>query len=329
LAGHPGGLKIMAENYLPKIGQLINSPDTLKYINSGRIKIPTDESMSDPKHSIWAFQEINRQLAVAKDEDKRIANYYELATGQKADDNTISKYVQYAKDPEMLAAAINKTATLAPATGGFKDTINATVQEKMGRPATEAELGYFGKQMEQGNLDAYGLQDFLQGTSEYQTKYADTARTKLAGELGATDTEFLGKVQKGLDSKYAAMGRPGASAFGSALIGAGKDLATQRTGYLADIGYQSALGGQESLKAAYQNRLTDMYNKQQGVPAAQSTNVQRYYSQQDYDRQAAAQERLARLSQPKQGSFLEGVVPGLVQGGLGVLGSYMGRARKG
>ncbi len=289
----------------------------------------TRQGRADPTGLMANTADDVRRMGIRlKEEDKRTTNYYELVTGQKADQSVLDKYAQYADDPALLQAAISKAAVLAPPTGQFQDKINASIQEIMGRPATEDEQGFYGKQMEQGNLDAYGLKEFLKGTTEYQTKYTDTARSKLAGELSAADTEYLAKVQKGLESKYAAMGRPGASAFGSALIGAGKDLATQRTGYLADIGYQAALGGQENLKAAYQNRLSQMYAAQQGVPAAQATSAQRYYSVQDEDRRAAAQERLLRLSQPQQqqqGTFLQNLIPGIVQGGLGLWGSYLGR----
>ena len=147
----------------------------------------------------------------------------------------------------------------------------------------------------------------------------------MAGELGGVDESYLAKIQKALESKYAAAGRSGASAFGSALIGAGKDLATERTGYLANLGYQGFQQGQGNLQAAYQNRLSQMYSNQQNQAALGSESRNRYYSNQDAARQQAAAERIARLSQPKQGNFLQNLVPGVVQGGLSLAGAYLGR----
>lgn len=302
--------------------KLMADPTWAKYLAEGRVSMPEDKAFLD-QHFVWAQKSYNDQLARVKAQDKTIANYYELATGQKATPDTIAQYVQYADDPALLQAAISKGAATATPTGQFKDAITAAVQEKLGRAPTEAELGFFGKQMEAGAIDAYGLGEFLGGTTEYQTKASDTARTKLAGELGAVDESYLAKVQKQLESKYAA--RPGSSAFGSALIGAGKDLAKERTGYLAGLGYQDFQRGQESLTGAYQNRLSQMYNQNQNMAGLGSESRQRYYSQQDAAQQQAAQERLARLSQPKQGNFLQGLVPGLVSGGMSLAGAYLGR----
>lgn len=322
---------------------IINSDEWKRYFNAGRVQLPEAKAMQSDKHAIWGLNAIQGQLAKVREEDKRIANYYELATGKKADQSVIDQFGQYANDPALLQAAIGRAAattnfdtstpagpdTSAADASRLKliDSIKSSVQETLGRAPTEAELGYFGKQMEAGNLDAYGLQDFLKGTSEYQTKYADTARTKLAGELGAVDTQYLDKIGSQLESKYASMGRKGSSAFGSALINAGKDLATERTGYLANIGYNAALSGQDSLKAAYNNRLSQMYASQQNLPTAQNQSAQRYYSNQDYYRQAAAQERLAALSQPKQGSFLQSLLPGVIQAGASLYGGYLSRPK--
>jgi len=282
---------------------LINTPEWKQWESQGRANFSQAGSRSE------VYDRAATQYAKLKAEDKQLSNYYKVMTGQEATPEVINKYAQYASDPALLSAAINKEAATAPAQGNYKDAITAAVTDKLGRAPTEAELGYFGKQMEQGNLDAYGLGEFLSGTTEYQTKASDTARTKLAGELGAVDQSYLDKTKSALESKYAQAGRSGSSAFGSALIKAGKDLATERTGYLAGLGYQDFQRGQGNLTSAYQNRLNQMYNAQQGTSELGSESRNRYYSQQDYDRQAAAQERLRQLSQPKQQSFLTTLAP--------------------
>lgn len=307
-----------------ELNKYLADPTYKAYVDAGRITPP----VVGPKTTLQNIKDsITSQLNEMKAQDKVVSQYYELATGKKADPTTIAQFSQYANDPALLSAAIGKFASTAGAQGTYNDAINSAVQDKLGRPATEAELGYFGKQMEQGNLDAYGLGEFLGGTTEYQTRASDTARGKLATELGAVDDAYMAKVQKSLESKYASAGRSGSSAFGSALIGAGKDIATERTGYLAGLGYQDFQQGQGNLTAAYNNRLNQMYNQQQGSSALGSESRQRYYSNQDFNRQQAAQERLAKLNQPKSsGSFLQNLVPGLVTGAASIYGSYLGNA---
>ncbi len=302
---------------------IVNSPEFQNYVSSGRINIPTQAETGGKIE--WALKSVKDQLAQVRGEDKRIGQYYELATGQKASPEIIAKYAQYASDPALLTAAIAKGAATMGAIGTYADSINAAIKERMGRDATEAEKQYFGKQMEQGALDLYGLGTFLEGTTEYQNKQSDVARSKLASELGAVDQEYLNKVAKQLEAQYAAQGRRGAGAFGSALIGAGKDIATQRTGYLAGLGYQDFQRGQQNLRSDYEAQLARQYaNQQMGATLGQESR-QRYYGQQDFARNQAAQERLMRMSQPSSGSFLQNLVPGIVGAGAQLGAAYLGR----
>jgi len=306
---------------------LMSNPEFVKYLNQGRAELGTISQGMKTDSDFQAY--LKAELKRLQAEDKTVANYYEIATGQKPTQEVIDSFAQYASDPALLQAAIAKSAVAIAPTGQFIDAIKSTVTDKLGRDATEAELEFFGKQMEQGNLDAYGLQQFLEGTNEYQTKASDVARGKLTEELGAVDTDYLAKVQKSLEAKYAAAGRGGSSAFGSALIGAGKDLATQRTGYLAGLGYEDFQRGQGNLRADYENRLAQIYNQQMTTAGLGSESRQRYYSQQDFNRQQAAQERLAALSQPKtSSSFLKNLVPGLITSGAQIFGAYAGRPQQ-
>lgn len=310
-------------NYRGDVAAILNSPEWQAYQSAGRVAPPPSDSYK--KDAIWALKYAQQELARVKGEDKTISNYYELATGQKATPEVIGKYAQYAGDPALLQAAIGKGAATAAPLGTSNDLIQATIQDKLGRAATDAELNYFGKQIEAGNLDAYGLQNFLQGTNEYQSRYAKQAQEELKTSLGGIDTEYMDKTAKQLQSAYAAQGRTGSSAFGSALIKAGQDLAKGRTEYLAGIGYDQALRGQQNLRGDYQAQLENMYRAQQGISALGQESRQRYYSQQDFNRQQQAEERLRRLSQPKSGSFLQNLVPGLITGGAQAFSAYLGR----
>jgi len=255
--------------------------------------------------------ELNRQ--------NTLKSTIEAMTGEAATPEQLAKYQQYADNPALLQAAISREVALRPAKGTFNEDINTTLTSILGREATKSELNYFGKQMEQGNLDTYGLESFIKGTEEYQTGYTQKAREALKSELGASDEMYLGKVNKALEAKYASQGRPGAGAFGSSLIQAGKDLAGERGSYLANIGYQGAQQGLDTLKSQYQSALNNLYNTQgygQGL-AQESRN--RYYSTQDYNRNLAGQQQLMALqnqyARANQPTFLQSLVPGLISAG--------------
>lgn len=310
---------------------ILADPLYQKYVEMGRIEPIGGWIEGGDKKAVWNNQNngaVMEAIKKAQEQDKQIGNYYELATGRKADQATIDSFSQYAQDPALLQAAIAQSAAKAGPVGTYGESINAAIKEKLGRDATEAEKTYFGKQMEQGGVDLYGLNTFLEGTPEYQTKTSDVARGKLATELQGVDQAYLDKVSKQLQAQYSAQGRQGAGAFGSALIGAGKDIATQRTGYLADLGYQDFQRGQQNLRADYEAQLARQYAGQQAGSALGQESRARYYGQQDFDRQQAAQERLMRLQrsmQPSSGSFLQNLVPGLISSGAQVFAAKMGQ----
>ncbi len=305
--------------------QLMASPEWQKYAAQGRVQF-TPNQYSSAKH---ALQGIQAQLNAMKAQDQQVANYYELATGQKADESVLAKYSSYASDPALLQAAISKGAASQGPIGTYKDTITQSVQTALGRDATPAEIEFFGKQMEQGNIDAYGLNDFLKGTEEYQTNYLTKARQGLTSEMGAIDEAYLGKVGQSLQSKYAEAGRPGAGAFGAEMIEAGKDLARERSGYMANLGYEAAKQGTGTLTSQYQQNLSNMYNQQQGRTSLGSESRNRYYSQQDRAAQAAQQRELLKYQQQLQSqnnpTFLQGLVPGLINAGASLYGAYLGK----
>ena len=270
-------------------------------------------------NSDWQAQ-VDYQARV--DELNRQNQYKSTLTallGEPPTGEDIAKYAPYMDSPAALQAIVSRDVALRPSRGTYKSDINAMLMSKLGREATPSELNYFGKQMEQGNLDAYGLEAFVKGTEEYQTGYTKKAREELKGELGALDTEYLAKLEKPLQAKYSAQGRPGAGAFGSALITAGKDLAAQRGSYLANIGYQGAQQGLDTLKGQYQQNLNQMYQQQQAAQGLAAESRNRYYSQADYNRQLGGQQQLMALqnqyARQNQPTFLQGLLPGLIQAG--------------
>ena len=270
--------------------------------------------------------------------DPRITGIFEALIGRQPSDEEYGRVAPYASDPAIMAAIVSKLGTTTAPQGKYADVIGSQVQNLLGREATPSELDYFGRQMEQGGIDQYGLESFIKGTEEYQTNYAKQAREGLKTELGELDQAYLDRVNKALQAKYSAQGRPGAGAFGSSLIQAGKDLAAQRGSYLADIGYQQALRGQDVLSNQYQANLQNLYNQQQMGQSLGSESRNRYYSVQDQNRAFEQQKQLAALQnqyqqqlleqqQSYQPSFLQGLIPGVIGGGLGVLGSYLGRSQ--
>lgn len=246
---------------------------------------------------------LNAKNAADKIEKDRQGQFMSTLTavlGEPPTADDITKYSPYIDNLAALQVIVGKDVALRPAKGTYSKDINEQLMSTLGREATPSELNYFGKQMEQGNLDTYGLQSFIKGTEEFQTNYTKKAREELKTELGATDQEYLNKVDKSLQAKYAGMGRSGAGAFGSAMITAGKDLASERGSYLANIGYQGAQQGMDTLKSQYQQNLNQMYNSQQQSQGLGSESRNRYYSTQDLNKQLAAQTQMAQLGYATQ-----------------------------
>jgi hypothetical protein len=254
-----------------------------------------------------------------------LASIISTVTGEAPTAEQMAKYNNMVDNPAAIQAELSREVALRPAKGTFANDINATLMSKLGREATASELNYFGKQMEQGNLDAYGLESFVKGTEEFQTNYTKKAREELKTELGETDQAYLDKVNSALQAKYNTQGRSGAGAFGASLITAGKDLASERGSYLANIGYQNAQQGSDILKSQYQQNLNQMYQNQgygQGL-AQEARN--RYYSTADYNRNQGGQQQLMALQQQyaraNQPTFMQGLLPGLIQAGATIGGA--------
>ena len=316
----------LASEYYAEVEKILSDPNYKQWLDEGRID-PVAHNMGSYKTEYDVLIKAQNQINTLKEQDKQLNSFYKLATGQDITPEARAKLVSYAYDPALLQAAVGQYAAKAPATGDYGESINAAIKEKLGRDATEAEKQYFGKQMEQGGVDLYGLNTFLEGTTEYQTKASDTARGKLATELGDVDQSYLDRVSKQLQAQYTAQGRQGAGAFGSALIGAGKDIATQRTGYLSQLGYGDFQRGQQNLRSDYEAQLARQYaGQQQGAALGQESRA-RYYGQQDFDRQQAAQAQMMRLQQsmqPKQGNMFQQMLPGLIQSAATLGGAYLG-----
>jgi hypothetical protein len=316
----------MSKNpYLWKLQELYNDPTFKEYEDRGlisRVYVHGRESKANTNRD--NYNTLMGQLDALKKQDDTISREYKLVTNK---DISREQLLDLSKvtDPALRAAIIQKQAATATPVGNYATSIDQAIQAKLGRAATDAEKQYFGKAMESGQLDPYTLNTFIENTNEYQMKASDVARGKLASELQGVDTQYLGEVEKALQRQYAAQGRQGSSAFGSAMIKAGQDLAKGRTDYLAGLGYQDFQRGQSNLRADYENALRNQYAAQQQSAALGQESRNRYYAQQDFNRQLNAQMRLAEMSKPKQGSFLESLIPGLVQTGGNLAAAYITR----
>ncbi len=311
---------------------LYNDPEYKRLVNEGKIEPLPGWIEGGDKKAVWNYNNIGAtadRVKAAQKKESDISVLWETFSGTAPDTETINKYYKYADDPAMLQVIMQKQAAQAPSAGKYNSAINEAVQSKIGRAATQAELQYFGKQMESGNLDPYTLNTFIENTPEYQTKASTAARGKLTEELKGVDTSYMGDVEKALQRQYSAQRRSGSSAFGSALIKSGQDLAKGRTEYLAGLGYQDFLRGQGALRSDYENALQRQYAGQQQNAALGQESRQRYYAQQDWNRQIAEQERLRRASEPKQGSFMQALLPGLITGAGAVIGGSMGNPQAG
>lgn len=159
------------------------------------------------------------------------------------------------------ADALKKTPeALAAGSGKYKDQVNQVFQSQLGRAATADEVTHFGSLLGTGNLDSYGLQNFLTGTPEYQ-KQQDTAFQKdLGGQLETSDVNYFNRAKNGLMSQFAQNGQTfgNSSALDSALADLMGQIQQKRSDYMANLTAQQ-YGGNKQLALSNYGNTMDQY----------------------------------------------------------------------
>lgn len=143
----------------------------------------------------------------------------------------------------------------------FSNQVNDYFKNMLGRDATADEKTHFGSLMATGNLDAYGLNQFLQGSSEYQSQQDKKFRSELGNELQQTDLNFFNRAKQGVISQFMQNGTYGSSALDSALTDLMGQIADKRSQYMADLSSNQYKGNKDLALGNYKQAMNDYINE--------------------------------------------------------------------
>lgn len=214
------------------------------------------------------------------EEFAQIVPIFQQADGQKYGNAWLAQYKQqYDADPR------NRLKD-APR---FSESINQQFQSMLGRGATQDEINHFGSLMATGNVDAYQLQDFLRGTTEYQQGQDKQFRSGLSKELEDSDVRYFDRAKQGVLSQFMQNGTMGSSALDSALADLMGQIAEKRQGFLSQVSSQQ-YGANKDLAIGNYNNARNDYFGEQAYKRGQASKQQDYYQGRsdnltDYNRQ--------------------------------------------
>lgn len=229
---------------------------------------------------------------------------------------------QHANDPQNL---IKK----APGQYGAVDQVFSSM---LGRPATQEEKDHFGSLLASGQVDPYQLQDFIRGTTEYQSAQDKTFRSGLADELQGYDTKFFGKAKQDVLSSFADTGQLAnhSSALDFALTDLMGKIADKRGEYLSNLSAQQYGSNKDLALGNYKNQMDTYLGNQdyarRSSDARQNSLMDRSF--QGYDYATQRNDYMDYLnSQKGGGKFPWGqAIGGALGGGLGAFGGPQGAA---
>lgn len=232
-----------------------------------------------------------------------------IAQQKYADDNSPDKL--YAKQQEEYAKK-------APE---HYDTIDQMFQSTLGRAATGEEKDHFGKLLASGQVDKYGVGQFLQALPENVKKQDEQFRSTLNDTLQKQDSQYYNEqVMPGIQSSFANQGRSvDSSGFKNSLALAAQGQNRQREGYLSNLsaaqygGNQAlAQGGYQQTYGAYQG-LQDF--SRQRAAQAQDASMGRVNDFNNFNTQKQAyDEYLKRYGKRGGGSMATGALSGATSG---------------
>ena len=208
--------------------------------------------------------------------------------------------------------------------GQYKDQISQLFKTRLGRDATPDEINHFGALMATGNTDAYGIDSFLQGSSEYQGQQNQQFQQGLGKQLNDTDVDYFNRAKQGVMSQFMQNGTGNSSALDSALTDLMGQIHAQDRQYLAGVSAQQYGGNQQLALGNYQNQL-NQYLGNQNYNRGNAQNQANYFTGRsdnmaDYARQKSDYENYMSGQQGNRPG-IGGAVGSIVGGGLG---AYLG-----
>lgn len=197
----------------------------------------------------------------------QIVPIFQQANGQTYGNAWLSQYAQQeAQNPA------NRVKD-APQYAG---QINPVFQSLLGREATQDEINHFGSLLATGNVDAYQLQDFLKGTTEYQSAQDKTFRSGLTQELEDSDVKFFDRAKQGVMAQFMRSGTGNSSALDSALADMMGQLAEKRGNFLSTVSANQYQGNKDLALGNYRG-ARDEYFGNQAYNRGQNQKQQDYF----------------------------------------------------
>lgn len=253
------------------------------------------EVQNDPNRGalLWDSKGISPDSA-----GQQAYNYFVSTAGREPTSSELAKFTplyqgSYTEGNAAISAYLDleaqKPGALAQKAPQYSEQVNKIFQSNLGRDATADELTHFGTLLASGNVDAYGLQEFVKGTDEYQTAADKKFRGSLATELEESDTRFFNKAKENVLSRFAQNGTLGSSALDFALTDLMGQIAEKRGSYLADLSAKQ-YGGNKDLALSNYRGTMDRYLDETNAERARgysdinraygrSNDIQDYYTQ--------------------------------------------------
>lgn len=216
-----------------------------------------------------------------------------------------------------------KPANLQKRSGEYKDQVNQVFQSQLGRDATSDEISHFGSLFASGNLDAYQMQDFLKGTTEYQNSQDKQFRTDLSGELEKSDQNFFDRAKQSVMAQFMQNGTGNSTALDSALVDLMGQIQSKRSDYLASLSAQQ-YGSNKNLALSNYGNTMDQYLQDKNYNRGLSQNTMDQYMNRsnelvDYSRQMQDYMNYANSYNPRNNGLT-----GMASGALSGAGAFSG-----
>jgi hypothetical protein len=218
---------------------------------------------------------------------------------------------QEANNPQALAKNASK----------YYNQVNQLFQQNLGRAATQNELDHYGGMLASNQTDAYGLQQQLQGSPEYQQQQDTKFQNSIIPQTQQYVTDTFNRVKPDIVSQFANNGIQNSSALDFALTNMLGNLSSQESNYVTGL-KASQYGGNKDLalqqgQGALDQYLNNYYNQKQNNQNMMNSLVQRGWNAQDYQTQMNDYMNFVNSQRQSQPNGFGSLAGGLLGAGLG------------
>ena len=239
-------------------------------------------------------------------------------------DSVIAQYYnQQTNTPEKQYA--DQQAAYLKDAPKFYDQINQQFQSSVGRDATQEEKDHFGSLLASGQVDSYGVGQWLSQLPEAVTKQDQAFRTGLSSDLQKQDAQYYNEqVLPGIQSQFANQGRDiNSSGFANSLALAAQGQNRQREGFLSNLTAAQYGGNKQNAYDQYLNsvgRYQGMqdYSRQRTDMLSDQTRNRTYDIQNFNMQKQAYDDYLSRYGKRSSGAGIGALAGGLLGAGLGI-----------